>query len=363
MALETATHIDDLVITNPDGADDLNQGDDHIKMIKDVLKRDLPLTTPATTKGMALLTTSTASAIRSLLGIQETSNRNRVINGDFTVDQRNSGATVALVPGAALVYTVDRFFAYCTGLAVNVKQSDNFSGTGKVLGVSGGNASQTGVGIGTRLPQLITRDMSGQACTLSVKLTASVPKTVTWAVYEANTTDSFGTIAAPTKTLRATGTFAATATETQFAANFTLTSGVAGLEILFTVTSMLLAETLDIANLQFELGTVASSDITFESVNPLIQLQRCQQYYCTTNCTARTYASGAVETASAPIYLPVQMRAIPTASYITATGSTTNATSESITGITKQAARFDITSVAAGDCYAVDRTYSFTSEL
>lgn len=42
MALESATHIQDLVSTNPQGSDQKAQGDDHIRLIKEVLKRDFP---------------------------------------------------------------------------------------------------------------------------------------------------------------------------------------------------------------------------------------------------------------------------------------------------------------------------------
>jgi len=41
MPLETATHIKDLVITNPASSDGLNQGDDHMRMIKSVLITDI----------------------------------------------------------------------------------------------------------------------------------------------------------------------------------------------------------------------------------------------------------------------------------------------------------------------------------
>ena len=42
MGLESATTIAELVITNPDGDDKLNQGDNHIRMVKDVLKLIFP---------------------------------------------------------------------------------------------------------------------------------------------------------------------------------------------------------------------------------------------------------------------------------------------------------------------------------
>ena len=42
MALESATYVDGLVITNPTGSDSISQGDDHIRLIKKVLKNTFP---------------------------------------------------------------------------------------------------------------------------------------------------------------------------------------------------------------------------------------------------------------------------------------------------------------------------------
>lgn len=42
MALESATYISGLVDTNPNGSDSISQGDDHLRLIKSVLKNTLP---------------------------------------------------------------------------------------------------------------------------------------------------------------------------------------------------------------------------------------------------------------------------------------------------------------------------------
>ena len=53
MALETATYINGLVITNPAGGDDLSQGDDHIRLLKSTIKATFPLiTTPWNSTGV-----------------------------------------------------------------------------------------------------------------------------------------------------------------------------------------------------------------------------------------------------------------------------------------------------------------------
>ena len=42
MGLETGTYIDDLVSTNPLAADNVSQGDNHLRLIKAVLKASFP---------------------------------------------------------------------------------------------------------------------------------------------------------------------------------------------------------------------------------------------------------------------------------------------------------------------------------
>ena len=42
MGLETGTYIDDLVETNPAAGDDIPEGDDHIRLLKSVLKNSFP---------------------------------------------------------------------------------------------------------------------------------------------------------------------------------------------------------------------------------------------------------------------------------------------------------------------------------
>lgn len=42
MGLESATYISQLVGTNPDGADDINQGDNHLRLLKSVLQSQFP---------------------------------------------------------------------------------------------------------------------------------------------------------------------------------------------------------------------------------------------------------------------------------------------------------------------------------
>ena len=67
MALESATYIDGLVTSNPTGSDNISQGDEHIRLIKTVLKNTIPNAASATVPIVKFTTTnqSTSAAIRS----------------------------------------------------------------------------------------------------------------------------------------------------------------------------------------------------------------------------------------------------------------------------------------------------------
>jgi hypothetical protein len=100
MPIETSvTHIADLEPLYPFGTDNRLQGDNHIRNIKTALKNDLPLTTPATATGIALLTAANAAAARTALGSTAT--------GDalFITSTATAARTTLDVYSKAEVYT------------------------------------------------------------------------------------------------------------------------------------------------------------------------------------------------------------------------------------------------------------------
>ena len=135
--------------------------------------------------------------------------KNRLINPTMAVDQRNSGAVQTITAGAALAYTVDHWYAYCTGANVVGGQTSakryQFSGA----------ASVTAIGFGQRIESLNSYDLAGTTAVLSCYISNTLLTTVTWTASYANTSDTFGSLASPTVTQIATGTFTVTSTRTQ----------------------------------------------------------------------------------------------------------------------------------------------------
>lgn len=232
------------------------------------------IATSATAAGLALLDDADAAAQRATLGLSSITNRNALINGNFKIDQRNSGAAQTITAGAALVYTLDRWYAYCTGANVTTQQITS-SGQNRLRFT--GLASNTAVGLGQRIEAVNCMNLAGATATLSCLLSSTSLTTITWTAYYANTADTFGTLASPTKTQIATGTFTITSTEATYSTTITIPSAAyTGIEIVLTGGALLGSQTLTVGDVQLEKGSVRTE---FE-VRPYgLELTLCQRYY------------------------------------------------------------------------------------
>jgi hypothetical protein len=261
--------------------------------------------------------TGTAAITSGLTGF-----RNRIINGDMRIDQRNAGASQTFTAAAALAYSVDRFYGYCTGANVTGARVAGTAPNEFVYRFTGA-ASVTAIGFGTRLEATNTTDLAGSTATLSVQLANSLLTTVTWTAYYASTADAFGTLASPTRTQIATGTFTVTSTLTTYSAQISVPSAATtGIEIVFTVGAQT-SGTWTIDNVQLEAGSTATN---FERRPIGTELALCQRYFAKTfpqgvavaqnagfqNSVSSDYAYTNGAGTVANWFFPVVMRASPT---------------------------------------------------
>jgi hypothetical protein len=241
--------------------------------------------------------------------------KNRLINGEMKIDQRNAGAAQTITAAAALAYTIDRWYAYCTGANVTGQQVAG-SGNNQYNYQFTGAASVTAINFAQRIESFNSYDLAGQTCTLSVNLSNSLLTTVTWTASYANTADTFGTIASPTVTSIATGTFTVNSTLTNYSVNIAIPSAATtGIQIVFSVGAQT-SGTWVIGNAQLEVGSTATS---FDVRDYGRELNLCQRYYY------RLYPNGAnkyfttagtiTNTTSCQSFgvFPVPMRIVPTA--------------------------------------------------
>lgn len=193
--------------------------------------------------------------------------RNRIINGTFRTDQRNGGSPLAIVAAAAAAYTVDRFYAVCTGANVSVARV--VSGTGYALEITGA-VGNTATLIGTRIESQNCADWTNKQVYCQIAATSTTGQTITWTASTADVVDNFAA-----KTQIATGTFVANGTKAYF--NFAAGANAArGVCIEFS------SGPLGAANFLTYQGTFqaeASLPTSVEIVPQADELARCKRYF------------------------------------------------------------------------------------
>jgi hypothetical protein len=147
--------------------------------------------------------------------------------------------------------------------------------SGIISGQVTGAASVLTVGIGQRIESLNSQDLAGKNVTLSFWASNSLLTTMNVAISYATTSDTFGTIGTPTKTLITNTNFAITATLTSYSMTFLMPSAaLTGVEILFTVGAQT-SGTWNIGQAQFEQGSAAT---TFDYRPIGAEMLFCQRY-------------------------------------------------------------------------------------
>ena len=235
--------------------------------------------------------------------------RNVFINGGFSIDQRNAGASQTFTAAAALAYSVDRWYGYCTGANITGARVAG-SAPSQFYYRFTGATSNTAVGFGQRIEAANSFHLAGQVVNLSVNIASTSLTSVTWTAFYANTTDTFGTLASPTRTQIATGTFSVTSTLSRKSVNISIPSAATtGIEIVFTTGALLGSQTLTFDNAQLELGTVATP---FEQRPIGTELALCHRYFQRHVDPAGIGVSNGSSATRVLIPLSQRMRAVPT---------------------------------------------------
>ena len=118
--------------------------------------------------------------------------------------------------------------------------------------------------------------MAGTTATLSVDLANSLLTTVTWTAWRANTNNTFGTLASPTRTQIGTGTFTVTGTLTRYSAQISVpAAATTGIEVELSVGAQT-SGTWTIGRLKLEPGAFAAA---YDYTPIGVELALCQWYY------------------------------------------------------------------------------------
>jgi len=231
--------------------------------------------------------------------------KNRFINGQMVIDQRNNGASVSI--NNTVAYTVDRWyvgFVGGTGTAQRVSGTGGFQNAIRLTGGSGITLAY----IGQKIESFNSADLAGTTVTVSFRASSStVTNTFGWVARFPNSQDNYSGV-----TSIGSGSITISSTPTNYSFSFTCPSGVTnGLEIYFQVTNFT-SGTLDITGVQLEIGSTATS---FDFRPYGTELALCQRYFQQLDATSVMYTRwnlGYADTATGSFTLPVRMRGTPT---------------------------------------------------
>ena len=263
-------------------------------------------------------------------GGQFAAGKNKIINGDFTINQRNFTSTTTNGE-----YGFDRWNLALSGATGTYSAQSFTPGAAPVAGYEAKNFARLAVTVGNdgcRLQQLIedVRTFAGQTVTVSFWAKGTNPATAGNLTLKLQ--QQFGTGGSPSAAVDiTTQTFVLTANWTRYSLTYAVPS-IAGKTIGTNANSSYLAVffeqgtsistdpwTLDLWGVQIESGSVATP---FQTSTGSIEgeLAACQRYYVRYTCeTGAPYAvfapSGLTESTTTGICyttLPVQLRSYPT---------------------------------------------------
>jgi len=223
-------------------------------------------------------------------GSSTTMYRNRLINGEMRIDQRNNGnsntvANGATLTPASLTYTVDRWGVAATGANVTAQQVAGAGQFKNYLQISGAS-SVTGVSVAQRIESINILDQANSTVALSVYLaTTAANANVTWTAYTPPASNDTWT---GNDTQVVTGTFAANANMTRYSTTIPLTANATrGLEVVLSLGALTGGLIWTLTGCQLEAGPISS---VFERRPDDIELMRCWRYLPGCRSTSTGYA-------------------------------------------------------------------------
>jgi hypothetical protein len=222
--------------------------------------------------------------------LQQFRNRNLFKNPNFAVIQGTASGTLAdslALPTASLGYLGET--EWCVA-ASGGTPAYAFSAENERVTFTGA-ASTTAIYLAQRLESRDVTTLANKLAniTISAEISNSLLTSVIWEVFRPTTSnDTHGTIATPTQTLIASGTFTVSSTLTRYSATITLPALAArGLEVRLRVGAQT-SGTWVVARLQLEEGSLATN---FNCDDFATELIRCQRYYYSLPATRSGYPS------------------------------------------------------------------------
>ena len=238
-------------------------------------------------KGQELMRADTVAEARTAIGAGR---KNLIINGGFDVWQRGTADTVL---AGVETYVCDRFSFFRQTISKVVENDKNW------VKLTGSDSSSTQ---GTFL-QRIEESLSGKTVTASFSIKSSAPMTLDVKLKNVDGTTTYSVNSITTST-----------SETRYSITTVVPSNSSTGSYLIWYPSLAVGDTFEIAQVQLEVGSVATD---FEHRSYGEELALCQRYYQEHSLKARHifYYTSPWGRSDGSFQLPVEMRVNPTISY------------------------------------------------
>jgi hypothetical protein len=246
---------------------------------------------PLTTVDQGLLSTNA----------QYTGFKNRLINGDMQIDQRNNGAAVTNSTGN--IFTLDRWLSTTVGSNCTVQQVTGSTGNNRAARVTGASGNGTTI-LSQKIEAANIFDCASQTVTVSFTIYGSVAGTMYVRFLYPTATNNF------TSTTEPVGFTAVpfTTTATRYSVTRTLDANAnKGLLLVFEYGPTGAGVTWTLEDTQLERGQTATS---FDVLPVGTELMLCQRYYQQNKASISVGNSATELRGMIPLFTP--MRSSPT---------------------------------------------------
>lgn len=284
--------------------------------------------------GSVWILKSSAQSQISALGM-----RNRIINGNFKIDERNLGAAKALgLTEAGLAIVVDRFIALCGSGGIITQRLKNSASYYEQISCT---TAASSVQFSQKIRSDNCLDLAGKPAVLSFDAWSNNLTTIGYAFTHPSSVDAFS----GSQTVFAQGTYTVSPTRTRIYIPVNVPAAAyTGIQAyLVNLATMPAGSNINIADVQLEEGSAATK---FEYRDEAIERIMCAHYYYRHN---GPFWVGGYATAGATLYgsipFPTRMRATPQVGYTTSSGA--NVQSTGVSSINAWRAQLYVVSVNA----------------
>jgi hypothetical protein len=229
--------------------------------------------------------------------------RNRIINGNQIIDQRNSGSAGTASANTA-TYATDRWYIYSVGATCGYQRVAGPNTSDYAIQITPASSNTNSI-VAQRIENLNCLDLGSQTVTISGKVYIDNASGVTFNtnVYVASSANSsYGSLVSFSSALTS-GQYV------DFSGTITLgANAINGIEVDFSFLSAA-GKTIKLTNLQLEIGTVATP---FEHRPIGTELALCQRYFFQNENKYMYFnARNSDNAMAATIPFPVEMRVTP----------------------------------------------------